>query len=50
MVDEERVAGLLLDGARNSLAVLGAEQQRAEDQQVERALEEGDAVVLVSSG
>jgi len=35
MVDDQHVVGLLLDRARDALSVLAAEDQRAEDQEVE---------------
>jgi hypothetical protein len=41
MVDEERVAGSGLDGDGDAVAVVGSEREDAEDQQVERSLEEG---------
>ena len=50
MIDQQRVFGLLLDGARDALAVLRAEDQHAKDQEVERALEQRDAVRLGRSG
>ena len=41
MVDEQGLAGALLDDARDALPVVGAERERAQDQEVERALQEG---------
>lgn len=45
MIDQERIFGLLFDGARDSLPVLRAEHKGAQDQQVECALQEGDALL-----
>jgi hypothetical protein len=38
MIHQENVLRLLLNSASNSLAVLGTEDERAEDQEVKRAL------------
>ncbi len=46
MIDQQRVLGLLHDRAGNALAVLRAEHQRAQDQQIERALQQRDAFLL----
>jgi len=48
VIDEEFVVGALLDGAGDALAVLAAEDQGAEDQQVEGSLKEGEAVLFFS--
>src|SRR5262249_61578252 len=48
VLDEEDVVGGLLDRARDPLAVLGPEHQGAEDEQVERALDEGQPLGVVS--
>ena len=39
MLDDEDVVGLRLNRARDPLAVLFPEEQRAQDEQIERALE-----------
>ena len=38
MLDQQLFVGRLPDGPRDALAVLRAEDERAQDQQVERAL------------
>ena len=48
MIHEQLVLGGLLDRARDPLAVLRAEDERAEDQHVERALHEHQAVAIFS--
>ena len=50
VIDQEDFLRLALDGARYSLAVAGAEDEGLEDQEVEGALEEGDAVVVALLG
>src|SRR5262245_10290210 len=50
VIDEDRVFGLVLDRAGDALTVLRAEDQRPENQQIEGALEQGNAVAFVSSG
>ena len=40
MFDEKFLFGRLLNGAGNPLAVLWSEDQRAQDEQVQRALQE----------
>ena len=40
VLDEEFVVGGLLDGAGDSLPVLGAENESAQDEEVERSLQE----------
>ena len=50
MVDEEDFFRLALDKAGNALAVDRAEGEDFEDEQVERALEEGDTLVVVFLG
>ena len=50
VIDEQDLVRGRLDGPRDALTVLPAEQQRAKDQDVEGALEEGDAVRLVPLG
>src|ERR1035437_6616202 len=47
VVDEERFARGALDGRGDALAVLRAAEQRAQDEQVERPLKEGDAITGV---
>src|SRR5439155_11089163 len=42
VIHEQRFFGLLLNGARDALAMLRTKQQRAQDQQVESALQEVD--------
>src|ERR1700759_1177236 len=44
VVDDERVAGRLPDGRRDAVAVRRPEQQRFENQHVERALQQLDAI------
>ena len=41
VLDEQHTVGLRLDGAGDALAVLRAEDQRAQDEQIERALQMG---------
>jgi hypothetical protein len=41
VIDEERVAGAGLDGHGDAVPVMRAEREDPEDEQVERALEEG---------
>ena len=48
VLDEQHVVGGLLDGPRDALAVLRAEHERAQDQEVQRALEQGHAVDVVT--
>src|SRR5690242_8352824 len=43
MIDEERVPGPLLDDARDRLAVVRSKRENAQNEQVERALEQGVA-------
>jgi hypothetical protein len=43
VLDEEFVVGGLLDGAGDSLPVLGAENESAQDEEVERSLREFEA-------
>jgi len=40
----------LLNGAGDALAMLGAENESAEDQEVERSLKEGDTTFILSGG
>ena len=44
MVDEQDVAGLPLNRSGHTLAVLGAKDEGAQDEEIERALEQSDAV------
>jgi hypothetical protein len=44
VIDDERVTGALLDGASDTLAVLSAEEQDAQDEEIEGALQQGVAV------
>ena len=44
VVHQQLVARRLLDRARDALAVLGPENEGAEDEDVERALQQGEAV------
>ena len=46
MLDKEFFVGSLLDGAGDALAVLGAEDEGAEDEEVESALEEFEFVFV----
>src|SRR5262249_10390225 len=48
VVDEQHVVGLLLDGARDPLSMLPAQDQRSQNQQIESSLEQGDPVGLFS--
>jgi hypothetical protein len=50
MVDEEHVLRLPLNRARHSLAVAGAKQKGFKNEQVQRALQQCDAVVVISLG
>lgn len=45
MFDEELLVRGMLDRARNALAVLRPKNQGAQDQQIQRALEEFEAVI-----
>ena len=45
-VDLEDVAGVELDGLADAVAVLGSPAESLEDQEVERALEKLDAVLI----
>jgi hypothetical protein len=47
VLDQQLVLGRPLDSARDTLAVLRAEDQRPQDQQVERALQEFQPVFLL---
>lgn len=47
VIDEEHIAGIELNGAGNSLPVLGAEGENAQNEEVERALQEGDVIFFV---
>ena len=40
VLDQQQVVGIALDGLDDAMAVEGAEEQRAQDEEVERALEE----------
>ena len=44
MFYQQFLVGRLLDGARDALAVLRPEKERAQNEQVERALKEFEAV------
>ncbi len=44
MIDQQRILGLLHDRAGDALTVLRAEHQRAQDQQIQRALQQRDAL------
>ena len=44
MVDQKHVFGLALNGARHALAMLRTKDERAEDQEIERALKKRDPV------
>ena len=46
MIDEEDLFGLVLNGASDPLTVLRAEDEGPEDEEIERALQEGDSVAL----
>jgi hypothetical protein len=48
VLDEQFVFRGLLDGAGDALAVLGSEDEGPQDQQVERALEQLEAVAAFS--
>ena len=50
VVDEQCAVGLLLNGPGNPLAMLRSEYERAQDKQVERTLEQDDALFLITSG
>jgi hypothetical protein len=50
MINEQGGVGLLLDRAGDALPVLRSEQECPQDQQIKRALQEGDAGVLVLLG
>ena len=50
MVDEQCTVRLLLNDPGNPLAMLRSEYQRAQDQQVERTLEQDDAFLLIALG
>ncbi len=43
MFHQQNILGLLLDGARDALPVLRAGSQRAENQQIQGALQQGDS-------
>ena len=45
VIDQQCFLGLRFDGTRNPLSVLRAEQKRAEDQQIECALQERQAFI-----
>lgn len=47
VIDEENILGLFLNGARDSLAVLGAEDQHAENEHIERTLQERNAILFL---
>src|SRR5437667_5811661 len=48
MIHQEHVLGLLLYGARDSLSVFRAENERTQDEQVQRSLQQRDAGLLFS--
>ena len=50
MIDQKHVLRLLLNGAGDALTMLGAENESAEDQEVERSLKEGDTTVILLGG
>src|SRR5262245_8274608 len=50
MIHQQFVIRLHLNGARDALAVLLAEHQRAQNQKVQSSLEERDAVFFISGG
>ena len=47
-IDQQNVLRLLLNAARNRLTLPRAEQKHAQNQQIERALQQSDAVPLFS--
>ena len=49
MIDDKRLLGLPLNTERDAVAVLRPKEQRAENQQVQSALQKGDALLLVLS-
>jgi hypothetical protein len=50
VINKKRVFGLLLDGAGNALSVLRPKEEGSQDEQIERALQEGDSGLFVLSG
>ncbi len=50
MVDKESFFRLALDRARDALPVAWSKDKRLQNQQVKRALQQGDAVVVRSLG
>ena len=46
MIDQQDVVRLLLDCPCNAQPVLRSEDERPEDQQIQRALEQGDAFIV----
>jgi hypothetical protein len=50
MIDQQRILRLLLNRARDALSVLRAEDERAEDEEIERALQDRDALLFRLSG
>src|SRR5262249_53943174 len=50
MIDEQRVARPLLDDPRDTLAVMGAQREDAQNQKIERSLHEGIAFGIVVLG
>ena len=47
MINEQGLFRLLLNGARDALAVLRPKEQRPQDQQIEGALQESDPAVVL---
>ena len=50
MIDKKHFFRLALNDARNALPVARSQHQRLQNQQVERALQQGNAVVVILSG
>ena len=48
MIHQKDILGIQLNGVGNALPVLRTEDQDAEDEEVERPLQQGDAVLFFS--
>jgi hypothetical protein len=46
VINQELVVGRLLDARGDPMAVLGPQNERLQDEQVERSLEELDAILI----
>lgn len=44
VIDDQRIGGAFLNGTRNPLPVLSAEEEDAEDEEIERSLKQGIAI------